>query len=143
MKTFLPKPDDKARNWFVVDAADKPLGKLAVRVANLLRGRGKVTFTPQVDLGDFVVVINAAKVHLSGKKEQKKVYERYSGFRGGQSFTTAEQLRERHPELIVWNAVKGMLPRNTMSRTLIKRLKVCPGAEHPHAAQNPKLLEAI
>ena len=102
-----------------------------------------MTFAPQVDLGDFVVVINAAKVHLAGRKEQKKLYEKYSGFRGGQTFTTAEQLRAKHPDMIVFNAVKGMLPRNGMSRTLITRLKVCPGAEHPHAAQNPKLLEAI
>jgi large subunit ribosomal protein L13 len=141
MKTSLPKQSEIKRGWFLVDAADKPLGRLAVQVANLLRGRNKPLFTPHIDTGDFVVVTNAGKVKLTGTKATKKVYWRYTGFRGGQKTTSIGAMRERHPERIVEKAVKGMLPRNNLSRTIFKRLKVYAGAEHPHAAQAPQPAE--
>ena len=141
MKTSLPKESEIQRSWYVVDAAGKPLGRLAVKIANLLRGRNKAIFTPSIDTGDFVVVINAKDVKLTGSKDAKKVYQRYTGFRSGHKTTTVAMMRERHPDRIVKKAVEGMLPGNKMSADIIKRLKVFAGAEHSHAAQNPKVVE--
>lgn len=141
MKTSLPKESEIQRSWYVVDAAGKPLGRLAVKIANLLRGRNKAIFTPSIDTGDFVVVINAREVKLTGSKEAKKVYQRYTGFRSGHKTTTVAMMRERHPDRIITKAVEGMLPGNKMSANIIKRLKVFAGAEHSHAAQNPKVVE--
>lgn len=141
MKTSLPKESEIQRSWYVVDAAGKPLGRLAVKIANLLRGRNKAIFTPSIDTGDFVVVVNARDVKLTGSKEAKKVYQRYTGFRSGHKTTTVAMMRERHPDRIITKAVEGMLPGNKMSADIIKRLKVFAGAEHSHAAQNPKVVE--
>ena len=141
MKTSLPKESDIQRSWYIVDAAGKPLGRMAVKIANLLRGRNKATFTNHIDTGNFVVVINAKDVKLTGSKETKKLYERYTGFRSGHKTTTVAMMRERHPDRIISKAVEGMLPGNHMSLKIIKRLKVFAGAEHTHAAQNPKVVE--
>lgn len=141
MKSFLPKDSGANRAWFVVDAADKPLGRLAVKVAAVLRGKNKVTFSPQVDNGDFVVVLNAGRVKLTGKKLDQKIYDFYSGYRGGRTEIKASVMRERHGDRMIKLAVKGMLPKNTLSRTLITRLKVYQGDKHPHAAQNPQAIE--
>jgi len=141
MKTSLPKESEIKRNWYIVDAAGKPLGRMAVKVANLLRGRTKAIFTNHIDTGDFVIVINAKDVKLTGTKNDKKIYERYTGFRGGHKTTTVAAMRERHPDRMITKAVEGMLPGNHMSRKTIKRLKVFAGAEHSHAAQNPKVID--
>jgi large subunit ribosomal protein L13 len=143
MKTSLLKNTDVRREWFVVDATGKPLGRLAVQIANLLRGRGKPTFTPHVDSGDFVIVTNANKVKLTGSKAQDKVYWTYSGYRGGRKIIPITAMVQRHPERIFEKAVKGMLPGNTLSRTMIKRLKVYVGTEHPHTAQAPKAINLV
>lgn len=135
-RSFLPK-EPAQRAWVMVDAADQPLGRLAVRIANALRGKHRPTFSPQVDTGDFVVVINAARVRLSGKKEEQKIYHRYSGFRGGLKEIPAATLRQRHPDRLVKLAVRGMMPKNTLARNALRRLKVYPGKDHPHAAQQP------
>lgn len=136
MKSFIAKNPGKSREWLLVDASDKPLGRLAVKIAAALRGKTKPTFTPHVDTGDFVVVINAEKVKLTGKKETQKVYQRFTGFRNGLKTMTAAQLRQRHPEDMIKIAVHGMLPKSQLSRQMYRRLKVYAGAEHPHAAQN-------
>ena len=137
MKTFSAKPADIKREWFVIDATDQILGNIAVKAASLLRGKNKPTFTPHVDTGDFVVVINAEKVRLSGRKEQQKIYHRYSGFVGGHHQDTPATLREKAPERLVEFAVKGMVPRNKLGRQIIKKLKIFAGSEHTHEAQNP------
>lgn len=137
MKTTLPKLSDLSRTWYVVDATDKPLGRLAVRIANTLRGKGKPIFTPQVDVGDFVIVVNASKVKLTGKKETQKIYQRFSGYRSGQQRISAARVRERHPERLVELAVRRMLPKNNLSRKTFGRLRVFAGTAHTHAAQNP------
>ena len=137
MKTFSAKPTDIKREWFVIDATDQILGNIAVKAASLLRGKNKPTFTPHVDTGDFVVVINAEKVRLSGRKEQQKIYHRYSGFVGGHHQDTPATLREKAPERLVEFAVKGMVPRNKLGRQIIKKLKIFAGSEHTHEAQNP------
>lgn len=126
------------RRWFVVDADGAVLGRLATRVADLLRGKGKATFTPYLDCGDFVVVLNAGKVRLTGKKEEAKFYARHSGFPGGVKRETAAEMRERHPERIIESAVTGMLPKNRLGKALATKLKVYAGNEHPHSAQNPQ-----
>jgi large subunit ribosomal protein L13 len=141
MKTFLPKASAIERKWVLIDAAGKPVGRLAVRIANILRGKDKPTFTPSVDTGDFVVVVNAEKVKLTGRKEQQKTYARYSGYRGGLQEIPVARVRERHPDWIITLAVRGMLPKNHLSRTLLRRLKVYAGEAHPHAAQNPVAVE--
>lgn len=123
----------------MIDATDQTLGRLAVRIARILRGKDKPTFTPHLDTGDSVVVINAEKVVLSGRKEEQKIYQRYSGYRGGLKEKTAAQVRKRHPERLIELAVRGMLPRNRLGRQLNRKLKVYAGSEHPHAAQNPQL----
>ncbi len=137
MKTYLPKVDLNARNWHVVDAEGQVLGRLAVQVADILRGKDQPTYTPHMDTGDFVVVINADKVRLTGKKEEGKIYMTYSGWRSGERRRTAAQVRERHPEHLILHAVKGMLPRNRLAARLLTKLKVYAGSEHPHAAQQP------
>ena len=141
MKTFSAKPTDIKREWFVIDATDQILGNIAVKAASLLRGKNKPTFTPHVDTGDFVVVINAEKVRLSGRKEQQKIYHRYSGFVGGHHQDTPATLREKAPERLVEFAVKGMVPRNKLGRQIIKKLKIFAGSEHTHEAQNPTQIE--
>ena len=141
MKTFSAKPADIKREWFVIDATDQILGNVAVTAASLLRGKNKPTFTPHVDTGDFVVVINADKVRLSGRKEQQKIYHRYSGYVGGHHQDTPASLREKAPERLVEFAVKGMIPRNKLGRQIIKKLKIYAGSEHIHEAQNPTQIE--
>jgi large subunit ribosomal protein L13 len=125
------------RRWYVIDAADQILGRVAVKAANLLRGKEKAIFTPHCDTGDYVIVVNASKVRLSGKKEVQKTYMSFSGFVGGHHSETVRERRARHPELIVQNAIKGMIPHNSLGRQMITKLKVFPGAEHTHEAQQP------
>lgn len=138
MKTTQPKESEIQRQWYLIDAADKPAGRLAVDICRLLRGRGKPDYTPHIDMGDFVVVINSAKVALSGNsKEEKKTYAKYTGHRGGLTETPAAKMRLKDPNYILFHAVKGMLPKNNLSRQHLKRLKLYPATEHPHAAQNP------
>ena len=142
MKTFVQKEADVKRLWHLVDATDKPLGRIAVKITNLLRGKTKPTYTPQVDCGDFVVVINAEKVKLTGSKDTQKVYRYFTGARSGVYTITAAALRARHPERMIEAAVHGMLPHNrTLSREAFKRLKVYAGTSHPHAAQNPIVVD--
>lgn len=141
MKSFLPKDPGVNRDWILVDVAGKPLGRAAVAIANALRGKLKPTFTPAVDTGDFVVVINADKVKLTGSKESRKTYERYSGFRGGRRTFTAAEMRERHPERMIQEAVAGMLPGNHLCQRMMPRLKIYAGADHPHQAQQPRTVE--
>ena len=141
MKTFMPKEADIKREWFVVDAADKPAGRLAVVIADVLRGRNKPTYTPHVDTGAFVVVVNAEKIKLTGNKEEKKIYQDYTGYSSGLRETPAKEIRAKHPERIITQAVKGMLPANRQSRQTLTRLKVYVGADHPHAAQQVQPLE--
>ena len=137
----MPKEEEVKRDWFVVDATDKPTGRLAVAIANTLRGRNKATFTPHVDIGAFVIVVNCEKIKLSGNKEENKIYQNYSGFSSGRTEKKASGIREKNPERIITQAVKGMLPRNRQSRQTIKRLKVYVGNEHPHQAQKITELE--
>jgi large subunit ribosomal protein L13 len=136
-KTFSAKANEVDRKWWLIDAQEQPLGRVAARAAVLLRGKHKAIFTPHVDTGDFVVVVNAAKVSLSGKKEEDKVYTSFSGFVGGHKSETVRQRRERHPELLVERAVRGMIPHNRLGRSVYTKLKVYAGAEHPHSAQQP------
>jgi len=138
MRTYSAKPGEIDPNWFVVDAADFQLGRLATRVAHVLRGRHKAAYTPHVDTGDFVVVVNASKVKLSGRKLDQKQYHRYSGYPGGLKSIDARLVRENDPERMIRQAVKGMLPKNRLSRQIIKKLKIYGGAEHPHSAQKPQ-----
>ena len=138
MKTFSAKAENVDRKWWVIDAKDQVLGDVAVAAANLLRGKTKPIFTPHVDTGDFVVVINAAEVRVTGKKEEQKTYTRVSGYIGKQKSETVQQLRQRHPELLVEKAVKGMIPHNRLGRAVYRKLKVYAGAEHPHEAQSPQ-----
>lgn len=140
MKTFLPQDPGDDRRWFVMDADGQPLGRLAVRLVRLLRGKQKVCFTPQVDLGDFVVVINAGKVKLTGRKDDQKIYRDFSGYRDGLKETRASVMRERHPDRMIKRAVLRMLPKNNLSRKLFRRLKVYAGKDHPHAAQKPTMV---
>jgi large subunit ribosomal protein L13 len=137
MKTFSAKAADVSRKWWLIDARDQALGRVAVKAANLLRGKEKVIFTPHVDTGDFVVVINAEKVRLTGKKEEQKTYMSFSGYVGGHKSENARARRARHPELLVERAVRGMIPHNRLGRSVYRKLKVYRGAEHPHAAQQP------
>jgi large subunit ribosomal protein L13 len=127
-----------SRKWWIIDARDQVLGRVAVKAANLLRGKNKSIFTPHVDTGDFVVVINAEKVRVTGKKEESKSYMSFSGFVGGHKSETVRARRERHPELLVENAVRGMIPHNRLGRSVYRKLKVYKGEAHPHAAQQPQ-----
>lgn len=140
MKTTLPKVDEP-KTWYVIDAEDQILGRLAVRIANILRGRHKPTYTPHLDTGDYVIVINADKVRLTGKKESAKKYMFYSGWMGNEKYRGVEYFRKKNPGFLVTNAVRGMLPRNKLARHMLKKLKVYAGSEHPHEAQQPIKLE--
>ncbi len=140
-KTTRAKDPGESRKWFVVDADGQSLGRLAVVIANKLRAKDLPTFDPSVDAGAFVIVVNAAKVVLTGKKEEQKTYQRYSGFRGGLKEFTASEMREKHPERMIMEAVWGMLPKNTIARKMMTRVKVFAGAEHTHAAQKPEAIK--
>lgn len=140
MGTYLEKPADVVRKWYLVDANGKTLGRLAARIAILLRGKHKPTFTPHVDTGDHVVVINAGKVHLTGDKMRTKLYIHHTGYPGGLKTTTAEHLHAKNPTELLARAIKGMLPKNTLGKQMARKLKVYPGAEHPHHAQRPEVL---
>ena len=142
MKTYLPKVNLEQRKWHLIDADGAILGRLAVQVANILRGKNKPVFTPLLDAGDFVVVINAEKVAVTGKKETEKFFMSYSGWKGGEKFTSVAQIRARHPEKLITHAVKGMLPKNRLGDQLLTKLKVYKGDKHPHAAQQPATLAA-
>ncbi len=137
MKTYSAKPGEVSRQWFVVDAEGQTLGRLATRIATVLRGKHKPQFTPHVDTGDFVIVLNAGKVELTGRKMEQKQYHRYSGYAGGLRSLSAAHVRENDSERMIMQAVKGMLPKNRLSRQIIKKLKVYDGPEHPHEAQQP------
>jgi large subunit ribosomal protein L13 len=139
-KTPLPTQDTLQQKWYVVDAADQRLGRLASEIATILRGKNKPTFTPHMDTGDFVIVINAEKVMVTGKKREQKLYRRHSGRPGGMKVETFAQLQSRIPERIIEHAVKGMLPKNTLGRKLFTKLKVYVGSNHPHQAQKPETL---
>jgi len=138
MKTYSAKSEEVKRAWWVIDAAGQPLGRVAEKAANLLRGKNKTIFTPHVDTGDFVIVLNASKVTVGGKKDVAKVYTSFSGFVGGHHSETFKARRERHPELLIERAVRGMIPHNRLGRSIYTKLKVYAGAEHPHTAQNPQ-----
>lgn len=141
MKTTLATVEDVAnKKWWLIDADGLVLGRLAVKVADILRGRNKPLFTPHMDVGDFVIVINADKVKLTGNKESQKDYMFYSGFQGGEKYVSVEDMRKKRPEFIIEHAVRGMLPKNRLSEQAIKKLKVYRGAEHPHAAQQPETI---
>jgi large subunit ribosomal protein L13 len=140
-KTYLLKDDDVQRDWYVVDAAGKTLGRLATQVAVLLRGKHKPAFSPAVDSGDFVVVVNAEKIHTTGRKLDQKMYYRYSGYPGGLKATSLRTMLAKHPERVVEHAVRGMLPKNRLGRRMLKRLKAYSGPDHPHQAQQPMPLE--
>lgn len=141
MKSYMAKPQDIEHKWYVVDAADRPLGRIASEVAKVLRGKHKPTFTPHMDTGDFVIILNAEKVKLTGKKWQNKKYYHHSGYPGGLKETTYDKLRAKSPEMILQLAIKGMLPKNTLGRAQLKKLKIYAGAEHPHQAQQPEELK--
>ena len=141
MKTFVPKKSDITRDWFVVDATDKPVGRIATEVAKILRGKDKPTFTPHLDTGGGVIIINAEKVSFTGNKWGQKKYFRYSGYVGNVKETTAEKMLEKNPTFILENAIAGMIPRTKFKKELLKRLKVVVGTEHRHDAQQPKVLE--
>ncbi|HEY4282692.1 MAG TPA: 50S ribosomal protein L13 [Chthoniobacterales bacterium] len=138
MKTFSAKASEIDRRWWIIDAKDQVLGDVAVKAANLLRGKEKAIFTPHVDTGDFVVVINAEKVRLSGRKEDNKSYMSFSGYVGGHKSENVKARRARHPELLVERAVRGMIPHNRLGRAVYRKLKVYRGDEHPHLAQQPQ-----
>lgn len=141
MKTYLATSEDVTQKWFVVDAEGKTLGRLATRVADVLRGKTKPQFTPHVDCGDFVVIINAEKIKVTGKKETQKIYYRHSGYPGGFKQESLKALRQRRPTAIVERAVKGMLPHTRLGARQFTKLKVYAGAEHPHQAQQPEVLQ--
>ena len=141
-KTSTPSLTTIKRNWFLVDAEGQTLGRLASEIANVLRGKNKPSFTPHLDTGDFVIVVNAEKIEVSGKKASQKLYRRHSGRPGGMKIEKFETLRDRIPERIIEQAVKGMLPHNSLGRQQFKKLKVYKGSEHPHDAQNPVLLRS-
>ena len=141
MKTYSAKPLEVERKWYVIDAEGEILGRLAVRVANILRGKNKPEYTPHVDTGDFVIVINAEKVILTGKKETDKKYYHHTGYPGGLKSASVKEVREKAPEKLIENAVRGMLPHNTLGSEQFQKLKVYAGAEHPHAAQKPIVIE--
>ena len=141
MSTFMAKPETITRRWLLIDATDQVVGRLAVQIANILRGKHRPEYTPHVDTGDFVVVVNSEKVHVTGNKLEQKIYYRHSGYPGGlRQRTLAEQL-QRRPEEVIRKAVKGMLPKNRLAAAQLKKLKVYAGPEHPHEAQNPAPLK--
>jgi len=140
MKTYVATPQDRERNWVLVDAEGQNLGRLATQIADLLRGKRKPTYTPHCDVGDFVVVVNAEKITVTGNKRTEKMYYRHSGYPGGIKSRTLNEMLERRPEEVLRLAVKGMLPRNRLARKQITKLKIYAGPEHPHAAQQPETL---
>ncbi len=142
MKTYLPKVDQDQRKWHVINAEGAVLGRLAVRIADVLRGKNKPVFTKHLDVGDFVVVINADKVVLTGSKESQKTFMSYSGWKGGERYRTVSEVRSNHPERLITHAVKGMLPKNRLGAQLLRKLKVYVGDQHPHAAQQPAPMAA-
>ena len=141
MKTYVAKPETVERRWWVVDASDQVLGRLATQVATVLRGKHKPTFTPHLDTGDFVIVVNADKIKLTGRKWEQKTYYRHSGYTGGLKQITAKKLLEKRPENILRFAVRGMLPKNSLGRRQLKKLKIYPGSDHPHQAQQTEKME--
>jgi large subunit ribosomal protein L13 len=141
MKTYVATPTDRERTWLLVDAEGQTLGRLATRIADALRGKRKPTYTPHVDVGDFVVVVNAEKISVTGAKRTEKLYHRHSGYPGGLRTRTLAEMLERRPEEVIRLAVKGMLPRNRLARKQLTKLKIYAGPEHPHAAQKPEKLE--
>ena len=141
MKTYYAKAGDVERKWVLVDAEDMVLGRLATQVGQILKGKTKPTYTPHVDVGDFVIVINAEKIRLTGNKADQKNYYSHSGFQGGLKEVPFKAMLEKHPERIIEKAVYGMLPKNTLGRAMGRKLKVYAGPEHPHAAQNPRKIE--
>ncbi len=140
-KTFIPQVNLEDRKWWVVDASDLILGRMATRVADVLRGKDKPTYTPFMDMGDFIVIINAEKIKLTGLKEEQKIYYRHSGWMGGIKETSYAKMKETYPERIIMKAVKGMLPKNKLNDKILKKLKVYKGNEHNHEAQKPEKLE--
>lgn len=141
MKTHTPKADEIQHDWWVVDAAGQPLGRLASEVARIIRGKHKPIFTPHLDTGDYVVVVNASQVRLTGRKAEQKAYYRHSGYVGGDKLIPFKRMIRTHPERVIELAVKGMLPKNALGRQLRRKLKVYPGGEHPHQSQQPRPLE--
>ena len=141
MKTYSAKPLEVERKWYVIDAEGEVLGRLAVRIANILRGKNKPEYTPNVDTGDFVIVINAEKVKVTGKKETDKIYLHHTGYPGGLKSASFKELMEKDPRIVIENAVRGMLQHNTLGAEQFNKLKVYVGPEHPHAAQKPIVLE--
>ncbi len=141
MKTFSAKPSEVKRDWYLVDATDKTLGRLASEIAKRLRGKHKPVYTPHVDTGDYIVVINAEKVRVSGNKTTDKIYYRHTGYPGGIKSTTFDKLIQRAPERVIETAVKGMLPKNPLGRAMFRKLKVYAGTEHKHTAQQPQQLD--
>jgi len=141
VKTYYAKPGEVQRDWVLVDATDMVLGRLATRIAEILKGKTKPQYTPHVDVGDFVVVINAEKIRLTGNKAADKSYFSHSGYPGGLKEVSFERMIEKHPERVIEKAVKGMLPKNSLGRSMGRKLKVYAGSEHPHEAQNPQLIE--
>lgn len=140
-KTYTPKADDIKRHWFVVDAEGQSLGRLATKIASVLRGKHKPIFTPSMDTGDYVIVVNAGKVTVTGTKMVEKTYMRYSGYPGGLTVTQLQHMLQRHPERVLEHAVWGMLPHTKLGRAIIKKLKIYAGPEHPHAVQKPRTLK--
>jgi large subunit ribosomal protein L13 len=138
MKTYTAKPGEIERHWYLVDAESKTLGRLATQIAEVLRGKGKATYTPHVDTGDFVIVVNAGKVHVTGQKLDQKLYYRHSGYPGGLHSRTLREQLERRPEEVLRKAVRGMLPKNRLASAQLRKLKIYAGPDHPHAAQNPE-----
>ena len=143
MKTFSAKASEVPRKWWVIDAKDQVLGRVAVKAANLLRGKEKSVFTPHVDTGDFVIVVNADKVRMTGKKEEQKTFMSFSGYVGGHKSENVRARRVRHPELLIERAVRGMIPHNRLGRSVYRKLKVYRGEEHPHAAQQPSPVKLL
>ena len=141
MKTYSIKADEIHKDWFVADAENKTLGRLASKVAQTLKGKHKPTYTPHMDMGDFVVVVNAEKIRVSGNKEMQKTYFSHSGYPGGTKEVDLYTMRRRHPERVIQNAVKGMLPHNRLGRQMMRNLKIYSGPDHPHSSQQPKVME--
>ena len=140
-KTYVTKPSEVERQWFVVDAEGQTLGRLASEIATVLRGKHKAIYSPSVDCGDYVIVVNAEKIAVTGRRLDQKVYYRHSGYMGGLTEITLREQLERHPTRVIESAVKGMLPKNSLGRKMIKKLKVYAGPEHPHEAQQPEMLQ--
>ena len=141
MKTYSIKADEIHKDWFVADAENKALGRLASKVAQILKGKHKPTYTPHMDMGDFVVVVNAENIRVSGNKEMQKTYFSHSGYPGGTKEVDLYTMRRRHPERVIQNAVKGMLPHNRLGRQMMRNLKIYSGPDHPHSSQQPKVME--